>query len=125
MSGANFKGRLLRLCQKELKETIRDRRTIVTLLLMPLLVYPIMSMALNRFLLTSGEIDEGFTICVSSEVERKILDQWLSNPKSAPPQAVADSSGSELAKFRVTVIPDESPAEAVARNDVDVGFLRI
>ncbi|MCP4945390.1 MAG: CPBP family intramembrane metalloprotease [Planctomycetaceae bacterium] len=122
MSGANFKGRLLRLCQKELKETIRDRRTIVTLLLMPLLVYPIMSMALNRFLLTSGEIDEGFTICVSSEVERKILDQWLSNPKSAPPQAVADSSGNELAKFRVTVIPDESPAEAVARNDVDVGL---
>ena len=75
MSGANFKGRLLRLCQKELKETIRDRRTIVTLLLMPLLVYPIMSMALNRFLLTSGEIEEGFTICVSTEVERKILDQ--------------------------------------------------
>jgi sodium transport system permease protein len=122
MPSANLKGRVLRLCQKELKETIRDRRTIVTLLLMPLLVYPIMSMALNRFLLTSGEIDEGFTICVSSEVERKILDQWLSNPNSAPPKAVADSSGNELAKFRVTVIPDESPAEAVARNDVDVGL---
>ena len=122
MSGANLKGRLLRLCQKELKETIRDRRTIVTLLLMPLLVYPIMSMALNRFLLTSGEIEEGFTICVNSEVERKILDQWLSNPKSAPPQAVADSSGNELASFRVTVIPDKSPADAVARNDVDVGL---
>jgi len=122
MSAANLKGRLLRLCQKELKETIRDRRTIVTLLLMPLLVYPIMSMALNRFLLTSGEVDEGFTICVSSEVEREILDQWLSNPNSAPPQAVADSSGNELAKFRVTVIPDESPAEAVERNDVDVGL---
>ncbi|MDB4749515.1 ABC transporter permease subunit [Rubripirellula sp.] len=122
MPGANLKGRLLRLCQKELRETIRDRRTIVTLLLMPLLVYPIMSMALNRFLLTSGEIDEGFTICVSSEVERKILDKWLSTPLSAPPKAIADSSGNELAKFRVTVIPDESPADAVARNDVDVGL---
>ena len=122
MSGANFKRRLLRLCQKELRETIRDRRTIMTLLLMPLLVYPIMSMALNRFLLTSAEVDEGFTICVSSEVERKILDKWLSNPNSAPPQAVADSSGNELAKFRVTVLPDELPSEAVARNDVDVGL---
>ncbi len=122
MPGANLKGRLLRLCQKELKETIRDRRTIVTLLLMPLLVYPIMSMALNRFLLSSGEVDEGFTICVNSEVDSKILDQWLSNPRSAPPQAVVDSSGNELAKFRVTVIPDESPAEAVSRNDVDVGM---
>lgn len=122
MSGANFKGRLLRLCQKELKETIRDRRTIVTLLLMPLLVYPIMSMALNRFLLSSGEIDEGFTVCVNSELESEILDQWLSNPNSAPPKPVADSSGNELAKFRVAVIQDVSPEEVVARNDADVGL---
>ncbi|HBV63781.1 MAG TPA: CPBP family intramembrane metalloprotease domain-containing protein [Rhodopirellula sp.] len=122
MSGANFKGRLLRLCQKELKETIRDRRTIVTLLLMPLLVYPIMSMALNRFLLSSGGIDEGFTVCVNSELESEILDQWLSNPNSAPPKPVADSSGNELAKFRVAVIQDVSPEEVVARNDADVGL---
>ncbi len=54
MSGAGLHGRLTRLCQKELKETIRDRRTIVTLLMMPLLVYPLLSMALNRFLLSSG-----------------------------------------------------------------------
>ena len=122
MSSANFKGRLLRLCQKELKETIRDRRTIVTLLLMPLLVYPIMSMALNRFLLTSSEIEEGFTVGVNTDLEGEILDQWLSNPNSAPPKAVADSSGNELAKFRVAVIPDISPAEIVERNDVDVGL---
>lgn len=122
MSSANFKGRLLRLCQKELKETIRDRRTIVTLLLMPLLVYPIMSMALNRFLLTSSEIEEGFTVGVNTDLEGEILDQWLSNPNSAPPKAVADSSGNELAKFRVAVIPDISPAKIVERNDVDVGL---
>ena len=122
MSSANFKGRLLRLCQKELKETIRDRRTIVTLLLMPLLVYPIMSMALNRFLLTSSEIEEGFTVGVNTDLEGEILDQWLSNPNSAPPKAVADSSGNELAKFRVAVIPDISPAEIVEKNDVDVGL---
>ena len=62
MPGVSLKGRLLRLCQKELKETIRDRRTIVTLVLMPLLVSPIMSMALNRFLLTNVSSDDGFTI---------------------------------------------------------------
>ena len=76
MAGTRIEGRLLRLCQKELRETIRDRRTIFTLLLMPLLVYPIMSMALNRFLLTSGEIDDGYTICVATELEREIIDQW-------------------------------------------------
>ena len=32
--------RWLRLTLKELRETLRDRRTILTLVLMPLLVYP-------------------------------------------------------------------------------------
>ena len=44
-------GRLWRLCQKELRESLRDRRTIVTLVLMPILVYPLLSMALQRLLI--------------------------------------------------------------------------
>ncbi|MGI9470118.1 MAG: ABC transporter permease subunit, partial [Rubripirellula sp.] len=121
MTQPNTRGRLLRLCQKELKETIRDRRTIVTLLLMPLLVYPIMSMALNRFLLTRGEIAEGFTVSVATEAEAAMLDRWLSDPRSTPPKSILESSGNELAKFRVSVVEDETAAEAVERNDVDVG----
>ncbi len=35
--------RMRRLVLKELRETLRDRRTIVTLLLMPLLVYPLLT----------------------------------------------------------------------------------
>lgn len=38
------------LLQKELRETLRDRRTIATLFLMPLLVYPILSLLLQNFL---------------------------------------------------------------------------
>ncbi len=38
-------GRLGRLTRKELSECLRDRRTILTLLLMPLLLYPILAMA--------------------------------------------------------------------------------
>ena len=38
---------------KELRETLRDRRTIATLILMPLLVYPLLSVAFERFLLSS------------------------------------------------------------------------
>lgn len=45
--------RLIRLCLKELRESLRDRRTIVTLVLMPLLVYPLLSLVLNRALLTN------------------------------------------------------------------------
>lgn len=122
MQSPMMRGRLLRLCQKELRETIRDRRTIVTLLLMPLLVYPIMSMALNRFLLTQGEMAEGFTISVATEAEAELLDRWLSDPRSAPPESILESSGNELASFRVTVVEKETPAESVERNDVDVGL---
>ncbi len=42
--------RWTRLARKELRETLRDRRTLVTLVLMPLLVYPLLSITFNRFL---------------------------------------------------------------------------
>ena len=44
-------GRLWRLCQKELRESLRDRRTLFTLVLMPILVYPLLSMALQRLVI--------------------------------------------------------------------------
>ncbi|MBC8870665.1 MAG: CPBP family intramembrane metalloprotease [Planctomycetes bacterium] len=56
-----------RLCLKELRETLRDRRTIVTLVLMPLLVYPLLTMAFQRFLVTSFETSREFHIGLSSE----------------------------------------------------------
>ena len=48
------KFRLSRLALKELRETMRDRRTIVTLVLMPLLVYPTLSLIFKTFLLTNA-----------------------------------------------------------------------
>lgn len=46
-------GRLVRLCLKEFREILRDRRTIFTLVGMPLLVYPLLSLVFNRFVLTT------------------------------------------------------------------------
>jgi ABC-2 type transport system permease protein/sodium transport system permease protein len=45
-------GRLARLTLKELREILRDRRTIVTLVLMPVLVYPLLSIGFRQFFLT-------------------------------------------------------------------------
>ncbi|MCA9126704.1 MAG: CPBP family intramembrane metalloprotease [Planctomycetales bacterium] len=61
--------RLLRLCLKELRESLRDRRTIVTLVLMPLLVYPLLSLVLNRVLLTGMKPNQGSTIIVGVSTE--------------------------------------------------------
>lgn len=113
--------RLLRLFHKELKETIRDRRTIVTLLLMPLLVYPILSMALNRFLLSSKGVSEGYTVCVATDAEAAQVEQWLVDPRSTPPQAILASSGDQKAKFLLRVLETGTAEEAVDRNEVDLG----
>jgi ABC-2 type transport system permease protein/sodium transport system permease protein len=43
---------LARLARKELRETLRDRRTIITLVVMPVLVYPLLSIIFHQFLLS-------------------------------------------------------------------------
>lgn len=41
-------GRLVRLVRKELSEVLRDRRTIITLVFMPLLLYPLLAIAFQQ-----------------------------------------------------------------------------
>lgn len=46
-------GRLSRLVRKELSEILRDRRTILTLVLMPVLIYPLLAIAFQQHFLAS------------------------------------------------------------------------
>ncbi len=50
--------RLFRLARKELTEILRDRRTIVTLVVMPLLLYPLLTIGFGQFVL-GGKVSEG------------------------------------------------------------------
>ncbi|MCM2371434.1 ABC transporter permease subunit/CPBP intramembrane protease [Aporhodopirellula aestuarii] len=113
--------RLARLSRKELRETLRDRRTILTLVMMPLLVYPLLSMALNRFLISSGGPGEtGFVVGVATADESDWLQSLLNDPRSAPPQSVQDASGGNLAEFKVVVTDAIEPNEALLDNQLDV-----
>jgi sodium transport system permease protein len=67
--------RLLRLCLKELRESLRDRRTIVTLVLMPLLVYPLLSLILNRVLLTNVTTKAAGTVTLG--ISKELNDSQL------------------------------------------------
>ncbi len=71
--------RLARLCLKEWRETLRDRRTIVTLVLMPLLVYPLLSILLQRFLVTSltDARDPVYLIGLTDDRYLPLLQQYL------------------------------------------------
>ena len=68
-----------RLARKELRETLRDRRTIVTLVLMPLLVYPLLSLGLQQFLFSSASSLSKIRWHVGSADEQLVedLQRWV------------------------------------------------
>jgi ABC-2 type transport system permease protein/sodium transport system permease protein len=72
-------GRLWRLVLKELREILRDRRTIITLVVMPILIYPLLAVAFQRFLVTSISVEQDveYLIGVNSERARSILAAQL------------------------------------------------
>ncbi|WP_153558109.1 ABC transporter permease subunit/CPBP intramembrane protease [Roseimaritima sediminicola] len=116
-------GRLVRLCRKELRETLRDRRTIITLVLMPLLIYPLLSMTLNRFLLSAQSgTAPSFRVQTATADEAEFLQMLLHDPRSHPPQAIRDAAGDlPLARFEFYVSTDDRPpAEALLAGNVQV-----
>lgn len=66
-------GRLGRLCLKELRESLRDRRTIITLVLMPILVYPLLSMAMQRLIVGNYRPGADLQEFVVGAADEKIL----------------------------------------------------
>jgi sodium transport system permease protein len=97
--------RLGRLVRKELVEIIRDRRTIITLILMPLLLYPLLSVAFQQFFLASSvDPNRGvsYTLGFAAEKEAYVFLEFLDygesilrgrnagppRPRSSPPQWV-------------------------------------
>jgi sodium transport system permease protein len=104
--------RVLRLARKELREILRDRRTIVTLVLMPVLVYPLLSIAFQRFLVSSlrppGEV--ALRLGVKSEEDGKEVRQLLEAGgevllNRAQQQAREQAAGNDAAERRDSFHP--------------------
>ncbi len=95
MIGSYFaNGRLLRLCLKELRESLRDRRTLITLVLMPILVYPLLSMAMQRLIVgtVSGASDRSeYIIGVANEDAGEVLASAIAETAMAIDQGVRHS----------------------------------
>jgi sodium transport system permease protein len=111
-------GHLGRLALKELRETLRDRRTIVTLVLMPILVYPLLSIAFQKLVLTSfpvggGPGDERYLVAVSN------ADGDLFRNKLGPSER-----GSVAERSSVGVHYVEDIEQRLARREVDVAARR-
>lgn len=120
-------GRLGRMMLKELRETLRDRRTIITLVLMPLLLYPLVSVGFQRFLLVGmgKTADYRYRLGFRSQQDAQWISEYLvrgglnlavltTSSKPRPP-ALADEPGIDLRQV-------EDLAAAVRDLDLDVGI---
>jgi sodium transport system permease protein len=78
--------RLLRMTRKELNESLRDRRTVITLLLMPVLLYPLLGIAFRQVLAgySVEEVPPNYKIAfVSGEEYRSLVVRYLEAGKKA------------------------------------------
>ena len=127
--------RMVRLATKELREILRDRRTILTLVLMPVLVYPLLGVMVKRGLLSTlqstGVIP--YRIVIDSKEAASLLEQQLlagdallpEDRKSPTDNPLAELAPQEVQGLRVElyVARDATSLEAdVADSVVDVGF---
>jgi ABC-2 type transport system permease protein/sodium transport system permease protein len=71
--------RIGRLVRKELNEILRDRRTIVTLVLMPLLLYPLLFIVFQQFFLATGRAGQApvYRLGFRSDEEGKLVQRDL------------------------------------------------
>ena len=108
----------LGLVRKEWLETLRDRRTLITLLGMPLLVYPLLAMALNRFLIGGGGPKEvPYRILAADYPTGEAVQRALDSPEAAPPDVFVDLADGNLAEFVVNV-PDPSDPTPLPLQDI-------
>jgi ABC-2 type transport system permease protein/sodium transport system permease protein len=122
-------GRFARLARKELTEILRDRRTVLTLLLMPLLLYPLLSLAFRQFLISGavGSESPTYRIGFASESEADAVLRYLVRGEQSlarrgvfrgeSPDARRDAM--PRPKLETFVTPDLHAA--VVRGDIDVG----
>lgn len=126
-------GRLKRLILKELREILRDRRTIVTLVVMPILIYPLLAIAFQRFLINSITVDEKpqFFIGVNSEMAARILADQLQSGEAIlkdtekPNASTADKRDVTTRKEPLPDVSLEIDPEAMIKRHVADSSLHI
>jgi len=88
---------------------------------MPILLYPLLGMTLQRFLL-SANVNENpvFSVGVATEKEGALLRSMIEDPRSLPPREVREASDSELAQFNIVGHETLTPDEVLERNEIDL-----
>jgi sodium transport system permease protein len=128
-------GRLRRLVLKELRETLRDRRTIITLAVMPLVIYPLLAAVFQRFLVTSITVDRDaiYVVGVESDATGRLLARQLrdgsakladrdKNAKASPPGEAIKNALTPAVDLRI--LPSDDSRRYVADSSVHLAVLQ-
>lgn len=114
--------RLGRLVRKEVSSILRDRRTIITLVLMPLLLYPLLTLAFQQFLLASDlhkKSPSEWRLGVANESDLQILRQWHFLDNGMSPTEPNEPER----KLTIWEAPDIEEALRTGKIDLGVHFL--
>lgn len=135
--------RAWRLARKELREILRDRRTVITLILMPLLVYPLLGSVMSKGILSSLSSGQKIRILVVVETEaegRLLASQLLRGeyllqataepsespkitlPRDASTVEFESEPGLQFALFALPTDGKASMEQFVADGDADLGI---
>ncbi len=121
--------RVFRLVRKELREILRDRRTILTLIAMPLMLYPIMSVVFQQVTMARTlDRDTGpvFHFAALTTLEREVFTRRLGprlsskrflHPGEAAPKK-KDGDPSQVPIVRWWPSPERDPDTAETRQEL-------
>ncbi len=90
--------------------------------MMPLLLYPLLSMTLQRFLLSAPSAGDGpaYRIAVATEDEGRLIRSLLDDPLSQPPTEIRQANDSELAEFELFLHDSLTPEQLLDQGMVDL-----
>ncbi|HEV8059863.1 MAG TPA: ABC transporter permease subunit/CPBP intramembrane protease [Gemmataceae bacterium] len=117
--------RLSRLVRKETTGVLRDRRTLLTLFLMPLLLYPLLAIGFRQFFL-SQQADQAnpiYRLGFRDETEAFAIMNYLNGGRETLTRLVETNGGSgkEL-QPRLQAFPTDDLEEDIQSNDIDLGI---
>lgn len=125
--------RWFRMAQKELREILRDRRTIITLIGMPLLIYPLLGVAFQKLLVTqaTSKSRTEYRLCFANDRGSQVFRQlFVAAERLRHPDRQASRvppEGTPEDPFWVFIDPQNANAmvdveQLVANRTADVGI---
>ena len=111
---------------KELRETLRDRRTIITLLIMPVMLYPLLGMVMRFVSIQKSELEKpSYLIAFDSEKEM----EWFRPRFQLSNELISENDSSESIKDEIqismVVIDSSKPTgleRAIRNHDAELGL---